>query len=192
MWSILNKLRRQKPEIPAAPNGQAAVRRWLEAGAAAALGEAAGNLRALMDDPVLGGPGFLTVQLPQRAGEPVSVSCQYPNISEILYRAALGGTAADLAAAGVPPPLLDLGLRWETESGAVVILTLDAAPASGELTDLLTHLRSRNQVLQTLAGEIALRCPGFAVRPLAGYILLTPTPAAPSDPLPSIPGEEPD
>ena len=103
-----------------------------------------------------------------------------------------GKTAADLLEAGIPAALLDRGLRWEAESGTVVVLTLDAAPVGGEAAALLTRLHSRNQLLGALAGELVRLCPGMEVRALAGYILLTPTPAATSDPPPAAPGGAPD
>lgn len=175
MWSIIKKFRRSKPADPPEklPDSRTVVRCWLEREETALLA-AVGSLSRLMADPVLGGPGFLTVQLPQEAGASVTVSCQYPNISEVLYRAASCGAAPELLAAGVPAELVGRGLRWETESGTVVVLTLDAAPAGVELAALLTQLHSRGAVLQALAEELSRQCRGFAVRPLAGYLLLTP------------------
>lgn len=175
MWSIFKKIRRPAPAEPSEKpaDSRAAVRRWLEREEASLL-TAIDSLASLMKDPVLGGPGFLTVQLPQRAGGAVAVACQYPNISEVLCRAAARGGAAELLAAGVPADLLERGLRWEMESGTVVLLTLDAAPVSVELAARLAQLRSRNEVLRGLAEELSRRCKGFSVRPLAGYLLLTP------------------
>lgn len=193
MWSIFQKIRRSKPadssEKPV--DGQAAASRWLEKEGGALL-SAIDSLAHIMADPVLGGPGFLTVQLPPQGDGAAAVSCQYPNISETLYRRVLRGTAADLLEAGIPAALLDRGLRWEAESGTVVVLTLDAAPVGGEAAALLTRLHSRNQLLGALAGELVRLCPGMEVRALAGYILLTPTPAATSDPPPAAPGGTPD
>ena len=196
MWSIFKKFRRPKPAEPPEkmPDSAAAVRRWLEQ-EGTALPEAIDSLARLMADPVLGGPGFLTVALPQEAGASAVVSCQYPNISEALYGPVFRGTEAGLLEAGVPAELLRRGLRWEAESGTVVTLTLNGAPVSDELAALLAQLHSRNQVLGVLAGELSRRCPGFSVRPLAGYLLLTPetapTPAAPPDHPPPEPGERP-
>ena len=165
MWSIIKKIRRPVPAEPSEKpaDSRAAVRLWLEREEASLL-TAIDSLARLMKDPVLGGPGFLTVQL----------TCQYPNISEVLCRAACRGGAEELLAAGVPADLLDRGLRWETESGTVVLLTLDAAVVSGELAARLAQLHSRNEVLRSLAEELSRRCKGFSVRPLAGYLLLTP------------------
>lgn len=193
MWSIFKKFRRQAPAEPSEkiPDSAGAVLRWLEREGPALL-SAIDGLARLMEDPVLGGPGFLTVCLPQAAGAVAAVSCQYPNITEALYRPVLQGDESALREAGVPQALLDRGLRWEAEGGAVVVLTLDAGPVGGELAALLAQFRSRNQVLQVLAGELARRCPGFVVRPLAGYLLLTPTPAAPSGPPPPAPDGGPD
>lgn len=175
MWSIIKKIRRPVPAEPSEKpaDSRAAVRLWLEREEASLL-TAIDSLARLMKDPVLGGPGFLTVQLPQSAGEAVTVTCQYPNISEVLCRAACRGGAEELLAAGVPADLLDRGLRWETESGTVVLLTLDAAVVSGELAARLAQLHSRNEVLRSLAEELSRRCKGFSVRPLGGYLLLTP------------------
>lgn len=171
MWSIIQKLRRprpaEQPERP--PDSPSAVRQWLEREEPALL-TAIDSLTRLMADPKLGGPGFLTVQI----GERITVSCQYPNISETLYQAALRGTAADL----LPSELLNRGLRWETESGAVVILTLDAAPAGAELSARLAQLHSRNKAVRTLAEYLSSHYQNFTVRPLAGYILLTPNAAS--------------
>lgn len=193
MWSIFQKIRRSKPaDPPEKPiDGKTAASRWLEREGGALL-SAIDSLNRIMADPALGGPGFLTVQLPTQGDGAAAVSCQYPNISEILYRRVLRGTAADLLEAGIPAALLDRGLRWEAESGTVVVLTMDAAPVGGEAAALLTRLHSRNQLLGALAGELARLCPGMEVRALAGYILLTPTPAALSDPPPAVPGGGPD
>ena len=92
MWSIIKKIRRPVPAEPSEKpaDSRAAVRLWLEREEASLL-TAIDSLACLMKDPVLGGPGFLTVQLPQSAGEAVTVTCQYPNISEVLCRAACRG-----------------------------------------------------------------------------------------------------
>ena len=113
MWSIIKKIRRPVPAEPSEKpaDSRAAVRLWLEREEASLL-TAIDSLARLMKDPVLGGPGFLTVQLPQSAGEAVTVTCQYPNISEVLCRAACRGGAEELLAAGVPADLLGRGLSF--------------------------------------------------------------------------------
>lgn len=49
-----------------------------------ALCAAAASLQELMAHPLLGGPGFLSLRFPPEGG--ATVTAQYPNIREALYR----------------------------------------------------------------------------------------------------------
>ena len=106
---------------------------------AAALAEAAGPLLAVMEHPRLGGPGFLTIRLPQQSldGGGAAVTAQFPNISDALYRRIVRGELdrEELVREGVPGAFFACGASFETESGGMVILTARvqgaAAPAAG-------------------------------------------------------------
>lgn len=133
-------------------------------------------LEAVMAHPELGGPGFLTLRfLPQ--GGVVAASAQYPNIREVLYRRAVRRELSreDLLGEGVPAALLELSPEFETESGGVVLVTVEVA--APELPGQW-GLRERQAVLRTLSARIGERFPGLSVRSAGGELLLSPVRAA--------------
>ena len=96
-----------------------------------ALGKAADALAELMKHPELGGPGFITVRfsLTEASGGAAVVTAQYPNIREVLYRRILRQELEPeaLRAEGVPEALLALSPGFETESGGMVLVSVQAA-----------------------------------------------------------------
>lgn len=135
------------------------------------LAAAVDALWAVMEHPALGGPGFITVRLsgPEEEGL-LTATAQYPNIREVLYRRAvrreLGPEA--LLEEGMPETLLALSPRFETDSGGVVLISVQISdgkrPEAG--------FRERRAVLETLARGLRQRDPGLSVRCVGGELLL--------------------
>lgn len=167
-------------ELPVQPpvGGEEAFRHWLDApGVPEGLEQAVDALVDLMAHPELGGPGFLTVRLPQPGeGGFVTVTAQYPNIREALYRHVvrqeLGREA--LLEAGMAETLLTLAPAFESDSGGVVIVTLQAAAMESELVGRLSGRGERQEALNLLAGRLARRFPALEVRTFGAELLLTP------------------
>lgn len=139
-----------------------------------ALAAAIRALAAVMAHPELGGPGFLMVQFPSQAAAVVTV--QYPNIREELYRRIVRQELArdELAAAGVPEDLLDQGPGFETESGGVVLISVQAGEPLPELSESLNSRKDRNAALNVFAELLEERFPEFSVRIFGTDLLLTP------------------
>lgn len=156
-----------KPPPPAAPRPPA------DEGDLDALAETVDALLTVMDHPQLGGPGFLSVQLPRCGGEHpcLTVTAQFPNIREALYRRAAQNDLdpAALAAAGVPQVLFAHQPAFDCGSGGMVLLSADACPFSEQPQDL----QQRARLLRFLAQDLQRRFPQLTVRPLGGEILLT-------------------
>ena len=156
----------------------ASIRERLEASRTAeVLGEVIDELRMVMGHPQLGGPGYLTVQFPQRRldGACPTVSCQYPNINEALYRRIVRRELepGELMEAGVPGRLFSRQVTFATESGGVVVVTAQVRGVEPDIEELMTG-RTRGEALYALAGELGRRYPGCTAQALAGEILLTP------------------
>lgn len=137
------------------------------------LAAAADALRAVMEHPALGGPGFITVRLsgPEEEGL-LTATAQYPNIREALYRRAVRRELEPeaLLAEGMPEALLALSPRFETDSGGVVLISVQVShgkrPEAG--------FRERRAVLEALAGGLRQKDPGLSVRCVGGELLLSP------------------
>lgn len=161
------------------PSGEEVFRRWLDRpGVRAALERAVEALWALMAHRTLGGPGYLTVRLPQPGEDgAVTVTAQYPNIREALYRLALRRMPDPeaLLAAGVPEALLALEPRFETESGGVVSVTVRAGGAMDpETVAGIAGRGARQEALRLLKTRLEGRFPGLEARPFGAELLLTP------------------
>lgn len=138
-----------------------------------ALAETVEALLAVMDHPQLGGPGFLAVQLP-RCGEEhpcLTVTAQFPNIREALYRRAAQNDLdpAALASEGVPQVLFEHRPAFSAGSGGMVLLTACACP----FPDGPQDLQQRTRLLHFLARDLQERFPQLTVRPLGGELLLS-------------------
>lgn len=142
---------------------------------AEAVGDAVEALAAVMAHPKLGGPGFLLVCFPSREGA-VTVTAQYPNIREGLYRRIVRRELepAELTAAGVPEALFSMSPVFETESGGVVVLSLQTGVLPPALARALDCRRERGILLDQLARALGERLPGFSVRPFGADLLLSP------------------
>ena len=140
-----------------------------------ALTEAIRALEAVMAHPELGGPGFLLVQFPSAAADGRAlVTAQYPNIREGLYRRIVRQELDDLAGAGMPGELLALDPAFETESGGVVLVSVQAGGVPQELADSFRDRRERNAALDILAELLEERVPAFSVRIFGTDLLLSP------------------
>lgn len=162
---------------PAGEDARTRARRCLEAsGDLERLAGAVEALRAVMDHPQLGGPGFLSVQFPALAGGRADVLAQFPNISEALYRRVVRRELdrAALLADGVPEALFAYNPEFSTESGGVVLLTAEVCGLEAELAEALASRRDRAGALAALSEALERRCPGLSVRPLGAELLLTP------------------
>ena len=162
---------------PAAEDEEA-FQEWMNAPAnLETVGNAVELLVELMSHPELGGPGFLSIRLPQtgEAGS-VMVTAQYPNIREVLYRRVarreLG--RADLLQAGVPEALLNLSPDFETDSGGVVVVSIRSAAMSPEVTAAISGRADRQAALNLLTARLGERFPALEVRPFGTELLLTP------------------
>ena len=138
-----------------------------------ALTGAIRDLETVMAHPSLGGPGFLMIQLPP-AAEAAVVTAQYPNIREELYRRIVRQELGDLAAAGIPEELLVQEAVFETESGGVVLISVQAGGIPIELREHLNSRRERNTVLTALAELLGERLPNLSVRIFGADLLLSP------------------
>lgn len=184
-WAVSVVRERQKwagrekkpPEAP--QNGLEPLRRRLEDSPTVdLLGEVVDGLMAVMEHPELGGPGFLTVQFPQQlyAGSFPTVSCQFPNISEGLYRRVVRRELdrQELVEAGVPESLFAHHLTFAAESGGVVLLTAEVYGVDPEIERQMARFRSRGEALRVLSEALGRRCPACSVNVLGGDILLSP------------------
>lgn len=162
---------------PAAAEGEA-FRRWLDTpGILEGLERAVDALGELMAHRSLGGPGFLTVRLPQSGADGgVAVTAQYPNIREAMYRLVVRRELdrETLWKAGTPERLLALSPEFETESGGVVVVSVQTAAMEPGLANRLSDRRERQAALRLLAERLGRRFPGFEVRPFGAELLLTP------------------
>lgn len=138
------------------------------------LSSAVAALLEVMSHPALGGPGFLTVRFPPQGGV-ITVTAQYPNIQETLYRRAVRRELDRecLLADGFPKALLDLPLEIETESGGMVLLMAEV-PAEDCAMLPLSSLRTRQTALSDLSEQLKERFPDLSVRSVGGELLLSP------------------
>ena len=140
-----------------------------------ALAEAIRALEAVMAHPELGGPGFLLVQFPPAAMEGCAlVTAQYPNIREGLYRRIVRQELDGLAGAGIPEELLAREPAFETESGGVVLISVQVSGVALELAESFRDRRERNAALGILEELLAERFPAFSVRIFGTDLLLSP------------------
>ncbi len=155
---------------------EAVEERWRQhiPAAAGSLKAAADLLLAVMADPALGGPGYLTVQFP--TGEPPTVTAQFPNIGGILHRRILRRdlSPAGLAAAGFPAALLAYRPRFAAESGSMVLMTVRVQALPPALARAAENREERERILAALAEELGRLLPDLGVRSLGGELLLTP------------------
>lgn len=166
-----------EPDRPPADEGEA-FRRWLDApGVMEGLAGAVAALEELMAHRSLGGPGFLTLRLPQPGEDgAVSVTAQYPNIREAMYCRVVRRELdrKGLLDAGAPEALLDLDPRFETDSGGVVLVSVRAAGMGADLAGRISGRADRQAALGLLAGELGRRFPEMEVRPFGTELLLSP------------------
>lgn len=164
---------RKEPEEE--PSGRV-LERLEDSGAPEILGAAAAELLAVMEHPALGGPGFLSVQFPP--GSLPTLSAQFPNINEALYRRVVRQELdpGELAAAGVPEALLARGPVFAAESGGMVLLSVEIHGLEPGLLELVANRRSRAEALTALAAALGRRFPNLSVRCLGADLLLTPLP----------------
>jgi len=142
-----------------------------------ALAEAVQALEAVMAHPELGGPGFLLIQFPSVPDNSCAVvTAQYPNIREGLYRRIVRQELeqADLAAAGMPEALLLREPSFETESGGVVLLSVQVSGIPPEFTERLHSHRDRSTALCVLAETLEEKLPRFSIRLFGSDLLLSP------------------
>lgn len=132
-------------------------------------------LRAVMEHPKLGGPGFLTVKWTPQTVTAV-VSAQFPNIREDLYRRVIRRELdrEELLAEGVPAVLLDLAPDFEAESGGVVLLSVELRGFGGTLAGASSSLRARQEFLSVLTARLGERFPDCNVRCIGGEVLVSP------------------
>lgn len=142
-----------------------------------ALAEAIRALEAVMAHPELGGPGFLLVQFPPApdCGNAV-VMAQYPNIREGLYRRIVRQELykENLAAAGIPEALLAQKPFFETESGGVVLISVQVNEVLPEFAKCLHTRRERSIALGILAEALGARLPLYSTRIFGADLLLSP------------------
>lgn len=152
------------------------------AAAAARLGEAIDALRVVMDHPQLGGPGSLTVQFPQQlyAGSFPTVTAQFPNINEALYRRAVRQELGreELVEAGVPERLFDHNPSFSAEGGGVVLISAEVYGLAPSLEKLMADRRGRGAASAALAEALRQRYPELSVRGFGADLLLSPLRAA--------------
>ena len=155
-----------------------AFRRWLDApGIIDDLMGAVEVLVELMAHRTLGGPGFLTLRLPQPWEDgSVIVTAQYPNIREAMYRRVVRRELDrdGLLAAGTPEALLELAPQFETDSGGMVAVSVEAAVMEPMLVRRISGLADRQAAMDLLAGALGQRLPAMEVRPFGSELLLTP------------------
>ena len=155
-----------------------AFRRWLDApGVIDDLMGAVEVLVELMAHRTLGGPGFLTLRLPQPWEDgSVIVTAQYPNIREAMYRRVVRRELDrdGLLAAGTPEALLELSPQFETDSGGMVAVSVEAAVMEPMLVRRISGRADRQAAMDLLAGALGRRFPAMEVRPFGSELLLTP------------------
>ena len=170
--------RKNAAHPPAAAEGEA-FRQWLDRPSVQeGLEQAIETLLELMAHPKLGGPGFLTLRLPQPGEDgQVTVSAQYPNIREAMYNLITRRelTPEALLKAGVPERLPLLSPEFETESGGVVTVSIPAENMERELVGCISGRGERQAALRLLANHLGRRFPNLEVRPFGVELLLTPT-----------------
>ena len=161
----------------AAPESEA-FRQWLDRpDVQEALEQAVEVLLELMAHPRLGGPGFLTLRLPQPGEDGlVTVSAQYPNIRETMYNLVIRQELdpETLLKAGAPERLPLLSPEFETESGGVVLVSLKTGGVPPELTACLNSRKERGSALGIVAEHLGERFPEFSVRVFGTELLLSP------------------
>ena len=164
-------------QTPAAGEGEA-LRQWLDRpGVQEALEQAVEALLELMAHRSLGGPGFLTLRLPQPGEDgSVTVSAQYPNIREAMYALVVRRELdrETLLRAGLPEGLAALSPAFETESGGVVMVSIPAGSMDQELVSRISGRGERQAALRLLAERLEQRFPDLEVRPFGAELLLTP------------------
>lgn len=161
---------------PSDEEEETAFQRWLEeSGGREALCSAVAALCQLMAHPELGGPGFLTVRLPQPGEDgAVTVTAQYPNIRERLYRRIVRQELdrEALRIEGVPGELLALEPAFETDSGGVVVISVRVGCIAAELVNGISGRTERQKALRLLAE--CLGSPAMEAKPFGAELLLTP------------------
>ena len=176
LWYIRATPKRERPGQSSETEED--FRQWLgDPAVLGALARAVEALTQLMSHPKLGGPGFLTLRLPQPEEDgAVTVTAQYPNIREELYRLTarreLGRET--LLSAGVPEVLLDLSPDFETDSGGVVVVSVRAAVMSPVVVGCVSGRSDRQEALSLLTDRLGQRFPALEVRPFGTELLLTP------------------
>jgi len=142
-----------------------------------ALAETIQALETVMAHPELGGPGFLLIQFPSAPDNRYAVvTAQYPNIREGLYRRIVRQELEhnDLAAAGMPEDLLLRDPSFETESGGVVMLSVQVSGIPPEFMESLHSHRERSTTLGVLAEALEEKLPRFSIRIFGSDLLLSP------------------
>lgn len=138
------------------------------------LEEVIALLGEVMDHRALGGPGYLTVQFPQQlfAGSFPTVTAQYPNIGEDLYRRVVRRELdrAALEAAGMPGALFGHNPEFAAEGGGVVVLTAEVYGLTPALEKGMADRRTRGALLAALARELSTR--QLSVRVLGQELLV--------------------
>ena len=161
----------------AAPESEA-FRQWLDRpDVQEALVQAVEVLLELMAHPRLGGPGFLTLRLPQPGEDGlVTVSAQYPNIRETMYNLVIRQELdpETLLKAGAPERLPLLSPELETESGGVVVVSIPVGNMERELVSCISGRGERQAALRLLADRLGKHFPNLEARPFGAELLLTP------------------
>lgn len=181
LWYAEASGREQKPPPPPRePDAGARLRQALseDGRIMSSITESIRALEALMAHPALGGPGFLLVQFPPQppgCGY-AAVTAQYPNIQEELYRRIVRQELDRdaLTAAGMPAGLLAAGPVFETESGGIVLVSVQAGGLPPALEDCFHCRRDRDAALRLLAGLLEERFPNLSVRTFGTELLLSP------------------
>lgn len=174
VWAAGRRGKQQPPQEPEEETD--AAERLEAAGTTEALCEVLNMLRAVMEHPRLGGPGFLTVQFPLSGCGLPEASAQYPNIQEALYRRIVRGEMdrEALVREGIPAELFDRRPEFAAESGGMVLLSVEVDFLPPELRGLMMERKGRREVLQALSDMLGERYPELAVRAIGGDLLLTP------------------
>ncbi len=164
---VLAALLRSPQRGTAAPPPAAPRPPEIEPADAERLGEVIELLLAVMDHGELGGPGYITVRFPPLAGGAPTVTAQYPNINEALYRRTVRRELdrAELEAAGVPGALFAHNPAFAAESGGVVVLTAEVRGLTPDLAAGMADRRRRGPLLAALAealegGDLSVRALG--------------------------------
>ena len=74
----------------------------------------------------------------------------------------------------MPEALLALSPGFETESGGMVLVSVQAAGLDPALAERMAGCRERQETLEELAEGLGRRCPELSVRRLGGELLLSP------------------